>query len=280
MNELEAKNVRIKRLLSASSTSEGGTARPEEPRCAPKPYTRRTIPHPFFPNVHSAVGPQSTTTMRARMTTTTTTTTTRVARRVRARPRTRTRATRGRVENENDSDDATTRTRLRLRRLLARANRGVDADEELRRELERAVDALAEETKDAGANERSNGRWRLEYTTEKETLFLLGARPASTRAYQTIDGDARRLRNEVIFQSGDTEIVFTVDASIEMGASEKRVRFKFTSASIRFGDALRVPIPPFGEGWFENVYVDEDMRVSRDSRGDTLVCARDVNANE
>ena len=212
--------------------------------------------------------------------TTTTTTTTRVARRVRARPRTRTRATRGRDEDENDSDDATTRTRLRLRRLLARANRGVDADEELRRELERAVDALAEETKDAGANERSNGRWRLEYTTEKETLFLLGARPASTRAYQTIDGDARRLRNEVIFQSGDTEIVFTVDAAIETGASEKRVHFKFTSASIRFGDALRVPIPPFGEGWFENVYVDEDMRVSRDSRGDTLVCARDVNANE
>ena len=32
MNELEAKNVRIERLLSASSTSEGGTARPEEPR--------------------------------------------------------------------------------------------------------------------------------------------------------------------------------------------------------------------------------------------------------
>jgi hypothetical protein len=225
--------------------------------------------------------------MRARMTTTTTTrmTTTRVARRVRARPRSRTRATRGRDENENENEtDATTTTttrlRLRLRGLLARANRGVDADEELRRELERAVDALAEETKDAGANERSNGRWRLEYTTEKETLFLLGARPASTRAYQTIDGDARRLRNEVIFQSGDTEIVFTVDASIETGASEKRVRFKFTSASIRFGDALRVPIPPFGEGWFENVYVDEDMRVSRDSRGDTLVCARDVNANE
>ena len=213
----------------------------------------------------------TTTTTRAttRMTTTTTRATTRmttrVARRVRARPRSRTRATRGRDE---------------LRGLLARANRGVDADEELRRELERAVDALAEETKDAGANERSNGRWRLEYTTEKETLFLLGARPASTRAYQTIDGDARRLRNEVIFQSGDTEIVFTVDAAIETGASEKRVHFKFTSASIRFGDALRVPIPPFGEGWFENVYVDEDMRVSRDSRGDTLVCARDVNANE
>ncbi len=58
-----------------------------------------------------------------------------------------------------------------MRGLLARANRGVDADEELRRELERAVDALAEETKDAGANERSNGRWRLEYTTEKRRSF-------------------------------------------------------------------------------------------------------------
>jgi len=181
------------------------------------------------------------------------------------RPRPRTRAT--------NRDDATTTSRLRT--LLARLkNRGVDADEDVRREIERAIDALADVTEDARANERSNGRWRLEYTTEKETRFLLGLQPASTRAHQTIDGDARRLRNEVIYQRGNTEIVFTVDASIET-VSEKRVRFAFTSASIRFGDFVRVPIPPVGEGWFENVYVDEDIRVSRDSRGDTLVCVRD-----
>jgi hypothetical protein len=223
----------------------------------------------------------TTTTMRATTTTTTTTRATSTARgrradswrtastsvaRESARPRPRTRAT--------ERDDATTTSRLRT--LLARSkNRGVDADEDARREIERAIDALADVTEDAPRNERrSNGRWRLEYTTEKETRFLLGLEPASTRAYQTIDGDARRLRNEVMYQRGNTEIVFTVDASIET-VSEKRVRFAFTSASIRFGDFFRVPIPPVGEGWFENVYVDEDIRVSRDSRGDTLVCVRD-----
>jgi hypothetical protein len=36
-----------------------------------------------------------------------------------------------------------------------------------------------------------------------------------------------------------------------------------------------VPLPPFGRGWFDNVYVDRDMRVARDSRGDTLVVVRD-----
>ena len=212
------------------------------------------------------------------MTTTTTTTTTFTARGRRAeswrtaststRPRPRTRAT-------NRDADATTTT-SRLRTLLARSNRGVDADEDVRREIERAIDALAADVTEGAArtNERAHGRWRLEYTTEKETRFLLGLEQASTRAYQTIDGDARRLRNEVIYQRGNTEIVFTVDASIE-SVSEKRVRFAFTSASIRFGDFVRVPIPPVGEGWFENVYVDEDIRVSRDSRGDTLVCVRD-----
>jgi len=189
--------------------------------------------------------------------------------RERARTRPRMRAT----DTNRDDDDATTTTRLRT--LLARSNRGVDADEEARRAIERAIDALADDGDDGRTNERrAHGRWRLEYTTEKETLFLLGLDRAATRAYQTIDGDAGRLRNEVIYQRGNTEIVFTVDASIET-VSEKRVRFAFTSASIRFGDSVRVPIPPVGEGWFENVYVDEDIRVSRDSRGDTLVCVRD-----
>jgi len=191
-----------------------------------------------------------------------------------ARERTRTRPRMRATDTNRDDDDATTTT-TRLRTLLARSNRGVDADEEARRAIERAIDALADDGDDGRTNERrARGRWRLEYTTEKETLFLLGLDRAATRAYQTIDGDAGRLRNEVIYQRGNTEIVFTVDASIET-VSEKRVRFAFTSASIRFGDSVRVPIPPVGEGWFENVYVDEDIRVSRDSRGDTLVCVRD-----
>jgi hypothetical protein len=52
------------------------------------------------------------------------------------------------------------------------------------------------------------------------------------------------------------------------------VDFSFTSASLRLSNGWTIPIPPFGRGWFDDVYVDTDggYRVSRDSRGDTLVC--------
>ena len=39
--------------------------------------------------------------------------------------------------------------------------------------------------------------------------------------------------------------------------------------------AATVPLPPVGKGWFDNLYVDDTLRVARDSRGDTLVVVRD-----
>jgi len=157
--------------------------------------------------------------------------------------------------------------------LIATSRRGAVANEATRRDVERAIDAMcARTTSSAGNNARSDGRWRLMYTTERETLFLLGTKERGTEAYQTIDVKNRTLKNEVVFNDG--RAVFTVDASIEE-VSETRMEFAFTSASLRFGD-FTIPIPPFGKGWFENVYVDGERRISRDSRGDTLVCARDV----
>ena len=38
--------------------------------------------------------------------------------------------------------------------------------------------------------------------------------------------------------------------------------------------ALELPLPPVGSGWFDVLYVDEELRVCRDSRGDLQVCAR------
>ena len=39
--------------------------------------------------------------------------------------------------------------------------------------------------------------------------------------------------------------------------------------------AVTVPVPPVGKGWFDNLYVDDTLRIARDSRGDTLVVVRD-----
>lgn len=156
--------------------------------------------------------------------------------------------------------------------VIATTARGARASEATRRDVERAIDALcASAGASGGNNARSDGRWRLTYTTERETLFLLG-RARGNEAYQTLDVKNGTLRNEVVFNDG--KVVFTVDASIE-AVSETRMEFAFTSASLRFGD-FSIPVPPVGKGWFENVYVDGERRISRDSRGDTLVCARDV----
>ncbi|OUS45526.1 plastid lipid-associated protein/fibrillin conserved domain-containing protein [Ostreococcus tauri] len=149
---------------------------------------------------------------------------------------------------------------------------GARAGDAEKGDVERAVDALAASTsKTSENNAAAHGRWRLRYTTEKETLFLLKLKESTTEAFQTLDVKGKTLKNEVVFNDGDA--VFTVDAKIE-AVSDTRMDFSFTGASLAFRGGLTIPIPPFGSGWFENVYVDDTTRVSRDSRGDTLVCDR------
>ena len=150
-------------------------------------------------------------------------------------------------------------------------------NDDARRDIERAIDALASTTRAKGDDARSNNaksyaRWELAYTTEKETLWLLGLKTRSkTRAFQTLREDAKTLSNEVVFNDG--EVVFKVDAVVEE-SSRATMKFRFTAASLTFRDKFSIPIPPVGSGWFENVYVDDERRVSRDSRGDTLICVK------
>jgi len=153
-------------------------------------------------------------------------------------------------------------------------NRGVDAGPGDRERVERAVDeavaSASASTPTPNDARASHGRWRLAYTTEKETLWLLGKGSNVVEAYQTIDNDRGTLVNEVIFGG---EVIFRVDATTEI-VDATRVNFKFSSASLTLANGWRIPIPPVGAGWFDNVYVVDGIRVSRDSRGDTLVCER------
>ena len=153
-------------------------------------------------------------------------------------------------------------------------NRGVDAGPGDRERVERAVDEAVASASTTTRNDAraSHGRWRLAYTTEKETLWLLG-KGSDVEAYQTIDHDRGTLVNEVIFGGDGKPVIFRVDATTEI-ADATRVNFKFSSASLTLANGWRIPIPPVGAGWFDNVYVVNGIRVSRDSRGDTLVCER------
>ena len=165
-------------------------------------------------------------------------------------------------------------------RLAREQRRGVGHSPEDRAEMEAAVDALIASRGNGGrANTRPTvltADWKLAWTSENETLFLLEKFPGGlggapiTQAYQRIDVDAGTLSNEVVFSNGDT---FVVDSVIEV-TDETRVEFRFTAAALTLS-AFNLPLPPFGQGWFDNVYVDGELRVARDSRGDTLVVVRD-----
>ena len=52
-----------------------------------------------------------------------------------------------------------------------------------------------------------------------------------------------------------------------------RVNFKFESLKVKFGP-LSLPAPPVGSGWFEVLYLDDELRLCKDLRGDLQVCSR------
>lgn len=81
------------------------------------------------------------------------------------------------------------------------------------------------------------------------------------------------LQNVVEFgQQVPAESALVVDSSVQ-AVSEQRCEFKFRSLTIRTPQR-RVQLPPFGQGWFDTVYLDSNLRIARDIRGDTLITTR------
>ena len=169
-------------------------------------------------------------------------------------------------------------TQLRGRR----TERGLRAGEGGRDAVERAVDDFAA----VAASEAASGikttapisaTWRLTWTSERETLFLLRyGIPFVGKAgesYQIIDTAAGTLQNVIEF--GDKGAAFVVNSKISGDSMPKRVDFRFTAATLRLAPPSKpVSLPPFGSGSFENLYVDDTLRIARDSRGDTLIVER------
>ena len=150
--------------------------------------------------------------------------------------------------------------------------------------MEAAIDALVAAAPPPEASNTSDARlsanWRLVWTSERETLFLLerwpgpgDTRRTTTQAYQRIDVNARTLQNAVVFCNGNT---FAVDSTVTVDG-DVRVAFVFDAARLELRRPFErnIPLPPVGKGWFDNLYVDDTLRVARDSRGDTLVVVRD-----
>ncbi|XP_014498282.1 probable plastid-lipid-associated protein 11 isoform X2 [Vigna radiata var. radiata] len=152
---------------------------------------------------------------------------------------------------------ATTQSRSakeHLLALIADQDRGLrtQSDPLKRAAIVEAIDAMAA----VGAGSVTTGEslsatWRLLWTTEKEQLFIIEKAPLfGTRAgdvLQVIDVRNGTLNNVITFPPDG---VFFVRSSIEV-ASPQRVNFRF-----------------------DTVYLDDDLRVVKDIRGDYLVVDR------
>ena len=122
-----------------------------------------------------------------------------------------------------------------------------------------------------------SGNWKLLWTTESELLFavekgLFAAGPC-VGVEQTIDVANGRLENVVLF---DNDSRLFVGSSIEPDASDAsgvRFNFAFSSCSLRWR-GYDIPLPPVGKGWGDLLYLDDDLRVQRDVRGDLLIATK------
>jgi len=158
-----------------------------------------------------------------------------------------------------------------LLELLDGCKRGTLTSEGQKAEINRLVKALAQLNPTENAAACLSGRWKLLWTTEKETLSLVSngvLGRAVTDVFQLIDVQAGTLSNNIAFEDGAFEVESTCEPTGGI-----RVDFAFNAARVRFGD-FTIPLPPVGKGWFDCIYLDEELRIVRDSRDDSLIAMR------
>ena len=80
------------------------------------------------------------------------------------------------------------------------------------------------------------------------------------------------LPTKTITADTNTQANMQVDSTFA-NAADARFEFKFAACALKWR-FLELPLPPVGEGWGEQVYLDETLRIQRDSRGDTLIATR------
>ncbi|KAG7558157.1 Plastid lipid-associated protein/fibrillin conserved domain [Arabidopsis suecica] len=168
------------------------------------------------------------------------------------------------------------RAKRKLLELISEEDRGVrtQKDATKRDAIVDAIESMAVIGRSSiTTGESLSSTWRLLWTTEKEQLFIIEkAGLFGTTAgdvLQVIDVNKRILNNVITFPPDG---VFFVRSDIEI-ASPQRVNFRFNSAVLRAKN-WEIPLPPFGKGWFENVYMDAEIRVAKDIRGDYLIVDR------
>ena len=119
-----------------------------------------------------------------------------------------------------------------------------------------------------------SGEWECQWTTEKELNFAVSNGLFGlpwVRTYQNIDIPNGRLVNIIEFEQGGELRVGSRIAPDETDGT--RFDFAFEECSLTWR-GFTVPLPPVGRGWGELLYLDEEMRIQRDIRGDLIVATK------
>eukprot|EP00929_Paragymnodinium_shiwhaense_P040639 TRINITY_DN21192_c0_g1_i1.p1 TRINITY_DN21192_c0_g1~~TRINITY_DN21192_c0_g1_i1.p1 ORF type:complete len:549 (-),score=118.30 TRINITY_DN21192_c0_g1_i1:190-1836(-) len=174
--------------------------------------------------------------------------------------------------------------KARLLELVEGQNRGADATKEDVATVKAAMEALAavNPTEDPASSALLEGSWEVVWTTESELLALtnngffglpcLGAYQGITKfpADEAKGTEARyELSNRIDFDGG----FLNVESTCEPAATGGKIDFRFESCTARW-NSFEVPLPPVGSGWFEVLYIDDELRLARDSRGDLQILKR------
>ena len=159
----------------------------------------------------------------------------------------------------------------------------IDSSRASRSRIEGLVNELGE-LQGGGRRGAVQGNWRILYTTEDEVNIFVklglvregeGERGGRNigEVTQTIGKD--NIDNTIPFKNGGYLAVTGTCGPSETKAV--RNEFQFTEAKLslmwwRGGEVIT--LPPVGRGWFDTLYVDDEIRCDVNSRNDVLILAR------
>ena len=137
---------------------------------------------------------------------------------------------------------------------------------------------MAEISKTRSGDQRKSltGKWELIFTTEKEINFFKTSWPFAkvSAITQQLDLTNEQMVNNLIQFEGGGKFAVTGSAGMVDGDGEyDRVAFEFQDAVV-VAWGREIQLPPVGTGWFDTMFCDGKLRLSRDSRGDYSVFRR------
>lgn len=182
----------------------------------------------------------------------------------------------------NNGNDSLSDRRNQLKLNLLNKCRDDDFDnmKEKRKEIEAIIESLVEirPLEATASSPLFQKKWLLQWTTEKEINFFSDVGLAADTITQCVYYENGRVMDDEGVLSNDIPLPgnsnFGVTGSLTVPEIDGvRTNFEFKSAKLDLWDGkFSWTFPPVGKGWFDTIYLDDELRVDFNSRDDILIC--------